>query len=101
MILVGIKSSVAAAHRQISEHIKDNIVETRKVQLDGIFASFLQSFPEQIQASVQLAAVEWEVNLDKRSDVTLKGKCLDVAKGTQLANYYVVKIALLSDFKSF
>jgi len=81
LILVGVKSSVNAAYRQITEHIKDNIIETRKIQLNGVFASFLQTFPDQIQANVQLACLEWDVSLGKRSEVTLKGKCLDVAKG--------------------
>ena len=56
-------------------------MEKRKVKLDADFALFLHHFPDYIQANVHLAAIEWKLNLDKESEISLKGKCFDVGKG--------------------
>ena len=77
------KSLVDDAYGEIAAHIRDNIVEARKVKVDRSFGLFLKTFPEELQASVHLARLEWEVR-DDGNEIFLKGKCLLVAKGKGL-----------------
>jgi len=80
--LIGVKSSINIAFRQVTEHIKENIVETRKIKLDADFAHFLNEFRDHVQAKHYLASVKWELNLNGESEISMEGKCLDVGKGT-------------------
>ena len=81
IVLVGVETSVNAANQEITKHLKDNIVEKRKIKLKPGFDRFLRDLHEHIKASLHLAHVKWEVHSGMQSEISLEGKCFDLDKG--------------------
>ena len=75
---MGLKDAVEKSYSDIAKHVKDNIIETETIRVPCSFRLFLKTFPQQLEADVNLANVEWTTT---DGGVRIKGKCIEVSKG--------------------